>query len=249
MNKGKVARLAGFVGALGVSTVLVTTAIQGTGAYFEDSATGTIAASSGHLTLDTGASNLNLSYANLMPGQIVPKTINYQVGVSSGGVDLWMVFDQNDVNYLRFTGAKHSTGAEDGGLGGYGYFSVSDSHAGGAFTSGNLAFPNDGTTPQNQTWPSTNSCSVDAATGRGGSSAVVTADSGTIPWCGVPAAILLRSNMTNGNSGTITIKFGLDGYKQTQQNQQEFGADANHAGYVPFHIVATQHGILPGASA
>lgn len=36
MKNGKVARLAGFIGALGLSAVLVATATQGTGAYFTD---------------------------------------------------------------------------------------------------------------------------------------------------------------------------------------------------------------------
>ncbi len=53
-------------------------------------------------------------------------------------------------------------------------------------------------------------------------------------------AIKLVNNVSNGDHGSITVTFGLDGYKQTQQNQQYPD--------VPFKIVATQHGVNPLAN-
>lgn len=237
MKKGKVARLAGFVGALGVSAVLVTTAVQGTGAYFSDSVNGSIASSSGHLTLTTsGATNLN--YANLMPGSPVAKSFNYKVSVSSGGVDVWMVFDPTTWGYQAFTGASDATDsplAPGGGLGRYGYFQVTDSNGGPAFRTGNLSFAaGSGNKPQS------GDCSTDA-NGRGGSDWIATKENGgqATQYCGVPAAILLASNLGNTDTGTVTVTFGLNGYMQYNQNQTE--------PTVGFKIVATQNGVRPEA--
>jgi hypothetical protein len=237
MRKAKALRIAGFVGALCASAALVGTSVAGTGAYFSDSHPGTINASGGHLTLSTSDTALNFS--NLMPGTPVADPVDYNVSVSSGGVDVWLTFDPADAGYLAFTGSAPAAGANGGGLGGFGYFTVKDSTAGTAFTSGNLAFPY-GQTAEN-TYPSSASASVCGvnADGRGGSNAIVTATTSQVPWCGVPDKILLRSNVTNGQAGTITVTFGLNGVKA--KNSLENVPVAS----VPFHIVATQHGQTP----
>jgi hypothetical protein len=243
MTKGKVARLAGFIGALGVSTVLVTTAVQGTGAYFQDSFDGTMSASSGHLTLTKTSGSTTLDYANLMPGDNIDKTFNYQVSVSSGTVDVWMVFDTNAQAYQAFTGGKGSPLWTDGGLGRYGYFKVADSNGGTAFRSGNLSFPPyaDSQNQVNSTSTSGDQCAT--TDGRGGDSWIATAgDTHPSGYCGVPGAIRLASGLSDTATGSVTVTFGLNGVLQTQQNQVEF--NNNH---VVFQIVATQHGIAPSA--
>lgn len=236
MKKGKVARVAGFVGALGVSTVLVTTAVQGTGAYFTDSESGSISANSGSLTLDITNGSTTMDFADLMPGKNVDNTVDYKVSVSSGTVDVWMVFDPNTHGYQAFTGGKNSPKVADGGLGRYGFFEVADSNAlGTAFETGNLAYPDYNTS--HNTWQS-GMCPTDE-NGRGGSGVTSTGGSDTPPWCGVPAKILLASNLGTNATGRVTVTFGLNGPLQEQQNQVEFG------GTVPFKLVATQHGQRP----
>jgi hypothetical protein len=235
MDKKKGIRLAGFAGALCASAALVSLSVSGTGAYFTDSHGGSLSASSGHLTLDLNPAALNLNYSNLMPGQNVDKTINYNVGVSSGGVDVWLTFDHDSVGYQQFTGGKHSPGWADGGLGRYGYFKVSDSNGGTAFRTGNLSFDDYSVSSNN---PRPGDCSTDA-NGRGGNDWIATqSDSHPTQYCGVPSAILLASNLQNADGGTVTVTFGLNGFLQTEQNQAEPGP-------LQFKLVATQHGISP----
>lgn len=259
MNKGKVVRLAGFVGALGLSTVLVTTAIQGTGAYFQDSTGSNITASSGHLKLLTQDESQNafhdqdtfqdMAFTNLWPGDRPSHSVKYKSD-SSGTVDVWMVFTPTDPGYLALTGAKSGikdgTAAGDfgGGLGRYGFIQVDDSSSGTVFVSGNLAFPATGNgtsgnpyVPENNTWPAANSCHVDPATGIGGSS--VESDGTSIPpWCGVPAKILIRQNLNDTDGGTLKVTFGFNGPLLTDQTPAQSQS-------VPFKLVAVQHGQQP----
>ena len=53
MKKSKALRLAGFAGALCASGALLGTSISGTGAYFTDSHSGAINASTGHVKVET----------------------------------------------------------------------------------------------------------------------------------------------------------------------------------------------------
>jgi hypothetical protein len=239
MTKGKVARLAGFIGALGVSTVLVTTAVQGTGAYFTDSEAGNLTVTSGSLTLSiTNGTTTALNFTGVMPGveNYQNQSVDYEVGASDGKVDLWLTFDPNTTAYQTFTGGKDSPHAPDGGLGAYGYFKVADSAAGDAFQSGNLAFSSGANDPTD------NGCTT-TSVGRGGSPTIV-ADDGSnnnaVPYCGVPAQILLRGGMTSGDTGSVTVTFGLDGYKNSALSDQN-KTQVN----VPFKLVATQAGHRP----
>lgn len=230
MQHKKAVKLTGFVGALCASAALVSVAATSTGAYFSDSKNGSISASSGHLTLNANQAAMNLNWANLMPGENRDKAIDYSVDVSSGGVDVWLVFDPSSAGYQAFTGGKGSPLASDGGLGRYGYFKVADSNGGQAFVTGNLAYP-DGT----NTWAS-GMCPTDT-NGRGGSADIADTVAEKPPWCGVPAKILLASDVASGHGGTVTMTFGLNGVLQTQQNQTEPS--------VGFKLVATQHGQTP----
>jgi hypothetical protein len=224
VKKSKALRLAGFVGALCVSGTLLGTSISGTGAYFTDSHDGSIASNSGHLQLNNvGPTALN--FADLMPGTDKSADIPYTVDVSSGKVDVWMVFDTNSSGYGHFSGTKGHDyqGYTDGGMGRYGHFQVGN---GGdvAFRSHNLQMPDSG--------PNCSDGTVPGANGRGGSDA----QSATNQECGVPGAILLASGLDNTATGNVHVVFGLSG-KQTQQNQTEWT--------VGYKLVATQAGHAP----
>jgi hypothetical protein len=227
MRKAKALRIAGFVGALCASAALVGTSVAGTGAYFTDSHDGTIASNSGHLTLDN-VGETNLDFANLMPGEDQSANIPYTVNVSSGKVDVWMVFDPSSAGYGHFTGSKDVAYGPDnytgGGMGRYGHFQVGANGAV-AFRSHNLQMAKSPT-------PNCADGTVPGADGRGGSD-VTGPDNQE---CGVPPAIRLASNLSNTATGNVNIVFGLSG-KQTQQDQTEWT--------VGYKIVATQAGHAP----
>jgi hypothetical protein len=226
MKKGKVARVAGFVGALGVSAVLVTTAVQGTGAYFTASQDGSISGTTGQITISAN-NPTTLNFDNLIPGEYKDSTIQYTVGGDTH-VDTWLVF-QDGYAYCKFTGAKDDShcGDGEGGMGRFGHFAVEDNAGNLLFSSYNLANAN-GTT----------SDCVDAF---GHGSRPPAADKNdTNNRCGVPLGIKLQSDLSPGNSANVTLTFGVTG-RQTDQNV------AAPPATVPFQIVATQVGITPTA--
>lgn len=224
MNKGKAARVAGFIGALCATGALVATAVEGTGAYFTDAASGSIAANSGSLTLS--ANNTALDFKNLMPGTDQTQNVNYRVKASSGKIDLWLVFDNTSDGYGHFTGTKDTPYGTDhytgGGMGRFGHFAVGSTPTSGAQ---NLAFSS-----YNLQYDPNQAC-TNATTGRG-----TEADSPGSLECGAPAAIQLATNLASGATGTVDVTYGLTG-KQTQQNQTEWT--------VGYQIVATQAGQSP----
>lgn len=239
MKKGKVARLAGFIGALGVSTVLVTMAVQGTGAYFTSSVDGNLNGTSGHLSISVPG-GAQLTFTGLNPGQDQTKPITFHVdSTSTTNADVWMVFDPNSANYGRFTGNKTAdyNGYTGGGLGMYGHFKVTGIQ-GHAFESYNLQLvdADDATKGYDN-----GSCHV-TDDGNGGSQQTHADGQGNdVSECGVPAAIKLATNVAPGSTNQATVVFGLTG-KQTNQDQVN---EPN----VNFHIVATQPGEYPLTSA
>jgi hypothetical protein len=235
VNKLKAARLGGFLGTAGLTAALVGIAVSGTGAYFTDSAAGTMSANSGHLTLST--SSATLSFADLVPGTDKTDDVTYHVA-TSGPSDVWLVFDPATAGYQGFTGAKGAAKSPlvpGGGLGRYGHFAVSVNSGGALFQSYNLALDPAGSTSDPN---GTGGCQTDAY-GHGGSAVRATSVADTPPYCGVPTAIKLSSGLTDGQGATVHLTFGLSG-RQVQQNQTEWT--------VPFKIVATQAGIMPGAA-
>ena len=64
MHKAKAVRIAGFVGALGASALLVGFAVNGTGAYFSDSHQGGLEGSAGHLQVNTSGENIDCTRLN-----------------------------------------------------------------------------------------------------------------------------------------------------------------------------------------
>lgn len=187
------------------------------------------------------ASNTNLNFAGLNPGEDQSQKITFGVRSSSTThADIWLVFNTASEAYGRFTGAGGASYGDftGGGMGQYGHFKVTG--VAGSFESYNLQLPDaaDATHPYSSK-TSRNTCSVDKY-GHGGSSVRHATGGGSdIAECGVPGAILLQKNLAPGGSGNATVTFGLTG-KQTEMNQKN---DPN----VPFKIVATQPGVAPGA--
>jgi len=235
MNKRKTVRLAGFVGAVGVSAALVAAASSGTGAYFTDSAGGNLAGTSGHLKIT--ASDTSLNFSGLMPGVDQSKTFKYAAtSDSSGPEDVWLVFDTKSCNYGAFTGSSAlsygsncfggTTSFTKGGLGRFGHFAVA-SDQGMGFKSYNLAFNSTGTDT------GSDSCNVNGI-GNGGSND----SSSSSLYCGVPGAIKIASKIQPGAWHSAQVTFGLSGLAEAQDTTW---AD------VPFTVVATQVGIAPDA--
>lgn len=255
MNKGKVVRLAGFVGALGLSTVLVTTAIQGTGAYLTDSVDGNATANSATLKVrvDSGLDSNNvLAFDNLEPGKPETKVITVRSSSTSTiNQDIWLVFDSSSYAYGQFTGSNKTEydtvgdgldGWTSGGLGRWGYFEVQAPN--GNFRSINLQLPADHANgvPGWSTTSVTNdtlTCDVDQY-GHGGSVGNIAAKTDVPAECGVPSAIKLAGNVAPNTSYNARIIFGLTG-RATEQDTPVW------TGQLPFSIVGTQVGILPGA--
>jgi hypothetical protein len=226
VNKISMMKVGGFIGTLAAGAALVGSAVTGTGAWFSDSHNGNISAGTGRLHLNT--TDTNLTFDNLVPGEYKTRNIDFNLdGSSSTNADVWLTFDPNDTGYLKFTGAKGIPAWTDGGLGRYGHFAVSVNGGAPVFQSYNL-----------QNGPASGSCGVDA-NGNGGSTQQATSPTDTPPYCGVPTAIRLASNVAPGQAATINLTFGPTG-KWTAQN----APFAN----VPFHVVATQVGVRPDAA-
>ncbi|HEY7008177.1 MAG TPA: hypothetical protein VH395_04520 [Jatrophihabitantaceae bacterium] len=229
-NNKKIVRWGLFAGAACATAALVGFAANGTGAYFSDTHTGSVNASTGHVKVDVTDSTLN--FTNLLPGEYQTKTVDYTARGTSGE-DIWLVIDPSTATNAYATEAfeGNPTDGHGGGLGRYGHFAVSSTQ-GAHFASSNLNNPGTGAS-------SGSSCPTDA-NGWGGSNQTVNSKSDTtlLDFCAPPNAILLASNLTDGQSGTATMTFGYTGLLTNAQ-------DVPLAQVVPFKIVATQHGISP----
>ena len=221
MSKKQFLKVTGFIGTLAAGTALVASAATGTGAWFTDSETGNIHVQAGSLDLST--SDMSVNFNGVMPGEDRAKPINYTATASSGNTDIWLTFDTTSEAYAKFTGEKHNAQWDDGGLGRFGHFKVTNDGTP-IFDSYNL---------QNE---SENKSGCADSYGHGfGRMATSVAD--TPPYCGVPGAILLKSNVAPGDGGQVIITVGLTG-RQIDQNQVQIDS-------LPFKIVATQHGHGP----
>jgi hypothetical protein len=233
MKKSKALRLAGFAGALCASGALLGTSISGTGAYFTDSHSGQINTSTGtvRVTTDPG-DNGQLNFTNLLPGEYQDQPITY-TAAGTGAEDIWLVFPTTSTGGSNpseaFTGNPND--AVGGGLGRYGHFAVSSTN-GAHFTSYNLNNPS---TSPGDPGPS---CTTDP-NGWGGSNQQATDKTDhSVPWCAPANAILLASNLTNGQGGTATLTFGFTPLLRS-------GQGASLSKLVSYQIVATQHGVTP----
>jgi len=225
VSKRSIIKITGFIGTLGAGAALVAGAATGTGAYFTSSLDGSIAGKSGHLTL-TSTSDRILSFDDLMPGQDVMKNVDYKIDVSSGTSDVWLTFDPSTAGYQAFTGAKGNALVPDGGLGRFGHFKVAANGGTLLFDSYNLQLPPVGTA---------NCTDVNGH----GWVARPTSRPETPPYCGVPTAILVASDVPDTGGGTIGITYGVTGRATGQRQDQPT---------VGFKLVATQHGVRPDAA-
>ena len=104
LQKKKLARLGGFVGALCASGALVGFAVSGTGAYFTDSHNGSVNASTGDVKVNT--SNLTLNFQNLLPGEFKTNTVTY-TAAGTEAEDIWLVLP-TDGSAVAFNGSPSS---------------------------------------------------------------------------------------------------------------------------------------------
>ncbi len=233
MRKSRAVRVAGFVGALGASAALVGFAASSTGAYFTDSHTGTMQASTGTVKVATTPGDKGtLNFTNLLPGQYQNQTISYQA-LGTGSEDIWLVFPTNPDGTLNpseaFTGTPGDGGPHGGGgLGRYGHLAISA--PAGSFTSYNLS---------NAVAHSTDVCPIDI-NGHGGSNAQAATTADYPSYCAPKDAILLSSGLTYGQTGAATITFGFTPLLKDPAAQGQALAPV-----AQYKIVATQHGVRP----
>lgn len=225
MQKSKIARGAGFVGALGASALMVSYAASGTGAYFTDSTPGTISATSGHIQVNPDE-NFNIDFTGLVPGETESNTITYTTDSSpDDNVDIWLHFPDG-FEYALFTGQKDHPAYAPGGLGRYGHFSVENNAGNTLFSSYNLANNPDGES----------GCANPV--GHGSNSPATSVDDVSMGYCGVPHYILLEQDLADASTRNVTLSFGWTG-RMTDQDAA--------LPDVPFEIVATQAGVRPDA--
>ncbi|HEX4431919.1 MAG TPA: hypothetical protein VHZ96_21805 [Frankiaceae bacterium] len=230
MRKSRAVRVAGFVGALGASAALVGFAATGTGAYFSDSHTGAINASTGSVKVNIAPGDGQLNFTNLLPGEYQTQQLQYQ-STGTGAEDIWIVFPENANGASNpseaFTGNPDDGVA--GELGRFGHLAINA--PAGSFTSYNLANP--GTSPGH----TGTSCPTDA-NGHGGSNTQAATRADIVDFCAPPNAILLSSGIAPGQLDSATLTFGFTPLL-------EGGQAAALAPVASYKIVATQHGVRP----
>jgi hypothetical protein len=125
-------KIIGLLAAVILVAALVAVASGATGAYFSDTKNGNVDGTIGTVKVDT--TDMNIHFANLMPGE--PQTVQVNFANSgSSAQDIWVVFPQAD--------ALHAIND----LGTYGMVTVANAD-GDLFYSNNLNDrPNNGTTP------------------------------------------------------------------------------------------------------
>lgn len=231
MRKAKALRITGFVGALCASAALVGTSVSGTGAYFTDSHDGNINASTGGISVTVTPADGQLNFTNLLPGDYQTQPVSWTAHPNGGTEDIWLVFPNYGASNDAFTAPAQPGPAP---LGAYGHFAVSA--PAGTFTSYNLANPAPGSTNQP-------ACTIDA-NGHGGSAAQLSAPPTNadqqLPYCAPARAILLQSNLGNGDTGQANITFGFTPMLQSAKAQNSPVGSVEQ-----YQIVATQHGIRP----
>jgi hypothetical protein len=224
----RIAALAATVAAVGGLAVMATGV---TGAFFSDTASGTVNGTIGTVheatSGGTGADQLDLSFVNLMPG--VPQTVtaNFANDTGSGLQDFYITFPNatalSALNNLGNFGTLHISSAGQGAVGD-------------VFDSQNL---NDNGT----------SCPV-------GSTSVAH----PFPCAPLPNQLLIASNVGPGQGGQVSIQFNyasalggskvvgggtFNTYPVTGQTTI-VGTDGSGSG-LPYNIVTTQPGVAPGA--
>ncbi|HET8614194.1 MAG TPA: hypothetical protein VFL94_01630 [Actinomycetales bacterium] len=97
MSKKQFLKVTGFIGTLGAGAALVATAATGTGAYFTDSASGTISGTMGTIQIqgaDGNPDNMNISFTKMLPGETGRDTVTFK-NIGQNPQDVWVVFPQS----------------------------------------------------------------------------------------------------------------------------------------------------------
>lgn len=245
MRLSKKWRLVAFTGALVGSAGLVAAAASATGAYFNDTKSGTVTGGFGSIKVATsgggGGDNLDFNFTNMMPGQFETSTVNYS-NSGANNEDVYLVFNNAE--------ALHSVN----NLGHYGQARIL-SNGGTVFTSDNLA---DGETAA--------LTPIDPTSSHCSSSSTATVPLSSAGCWPIPNVIELASNVAPGHGGTMTFSFApgpkfndtsLEGQSlfcypliqnpndTTDPTDQVCDLLSTHHYGLPYEIVATQPGILP----
>jgi hypothetical protein len=234
LSKSMKIRSAAIVGTVALLGGTAYVASGSTGAYFSDTHTGAISGTIGSIrvtpsggTASADGSLMDLAFSNLLPGTPETVTVDYQ-NTGNNPEDVYIVFPNatalSALNNLGSYGTVH--------LSSTGYGSVGD-----VFDSANL---NDNGT----------SCPV-------GSSSVQY----PTPCEPLPSQLLIASNVTPGATGTFSFEFNYASKLSTQpapgttaywntypvSGQTTTNPSDGTGNGLPYEIVATQHGITPGA--
>ena len=95
MSKKQILKVTGFIGTLAAGTALVASAATGTGAYFSDSASGTISGTMGSIRIqagDGGPAATTISFTKMLPGEAQTKTIGFK-NTGANAQDVWLIFN------------------------------------------------------------------------------------------------------------------------------------------------------------
>ncbi len=236
-------RLTAFAGALAGSAALVAAASGATGAYFNDTHSGTVTGNIGSIKVLTsggnGTDHLDFNFANMLPGVYQTATVGY----TNTGVN-------NEDVYLVFNNAQALHAVNN--LGSYGEAKIV-SNGTEVFSSANLA---DGEQANlSPIDPTSSHCS------NGTGALVPLSPTGCWP---IPNVIKLASNLAPGYGGNMQFSFALgaklksEGAELAQffcypliqnpsdSNPTDQVCNTSNPSYgLPYQIVATQPGIAP----
>jgi hypothetical protein len=234
VSKSMKVRCAAVVGTVALLGGTAFVASGSTGAYFSDTHTGAISGTIGSIritpsggTASADHSLMDLAFTNMLPGDPQTVTVDYQ-NTGNNPEDVYIVFPNatalSSLNNLGTFGTVHLSSAGNGAVGD-------------VFDSANL---NDNGT----------SCPVGSFT-----------TTHPTPCEPLPSQLLIASNVNPGDTGTFSFAFN---YASALSTQPAVGTTANWNTYpvagqvttnsadgtgngLPYEIVATQHGITPGA--
>lgn len=243
MKIGRLWKVAAFGGTLAGSAALIAAASGATGAFFNDTHSGTLTGNVGSILVAT--SNLTLDMQNMLPGTWNTKTVHY-VNNGANAQDVWVVFtNKTALHALNNMGQYGQVTIKNTGTRKFYSINLSDGEtaAGGPITQAG------------------GHCTSTKAAAAATDVALTTNESGSTPGCWpLKNAIELASNVTPGQGGTMTFSFAmgpkfkgsaLEGQPffcyplvQNGSNQEtQTCTGANHG--LPYEIVATQPGIAP----
>jgi len=232
MAIGKAWRIGGFVAALAASGGLIASASGATGAYFNDTRSGTLAATIGSVTINTaggsGTDGLDFNVTNLMPGTPQNQHVSYTV-TGTGPEDVYLVFPNAE--------ALHSVN----NMGTYGDAYVK-SNGTQVFASTNL---NDGLAAD---LTSTGHCATQSPSGCYAIPNIIKLASNLAPGQGgtldfsIGLAAKWKSTATEG---TDPFCYPLIQDSSTADPAQQVCTPTNPSYGLPYQIVATQPGVAP----